>query len=407
MNSINLKKIGIIIGILVIALIIGYFIYSLFFKAAPTSTPNPVTNTQGGNGLPQAGAGTQNGVAPSSGQLPDQGQNATTQTPNTPANQAVGAATDLGLTVSDLSSANSGNVQFLNQADGKFYRLGADGKPVVLSDQTFTGANSVDWSPTNDKAIIGFPDGSKILYNFTTKQQSTLPKHWEGFAFSPNGDKIVAKSIGLDPNNRWLVVANPDGTQAKTIEPLGDNAADVISSWSPNNQTIAMDVQGTDYNSKEIVFIGQNGENFKSLTTDGRGFEPKWSPSGSELLYSVYSADNDYKPTLWLTSAQGDSIGANRRQVGLNTWADKCTYSGASIFCAVPQSLDRGAGLFPEMANTTPDTLYRVDPQTGAKSIVNTGSSNFTMKNLSVSSDGTYLYFTDTQTNRLQRIKLQ
>ncbi len=168
-----------------------------------------------------------------------------------------------------------------------------------------------------------------------------------------------------------------------------------------------MYVKGSDFNSKEVYFIGQNGENFKSITTEGRGFEPKWSPSGSELLYSVYSSDNDYKPTLWLTSAQGDTIGANRRLVGLNTWAEKCTYAGSTVFCAVPQSLERGAGLFPELSDNTPDLLYRIDPQTGIKSPISLGGGSYSMKNLNVSPDGSYLYFTDTSTNRLRRVRLK
>lgn len=407
MNNINFKKIGLIIAILAVATIIGYFIYTLFFRQAPISAPLDTQIPGTGSGLPQAELGTPGSVDQSGGLLPQTpGQINTPETSGTTSDQ-VGASSDLGVSASNLAFGSGGQMQFFNEADGKFYRLGADGKPELLSDKQFSGASNIVWSPTNDKAIIEFPDGSKIRYNFVTKEQVTLPKHWEGFDFSPAGDKIVAKSIGLDPDNRWLVVANEDGSKAKTIEPLGENGADVIASWSPNNQSIAMYVQGIDFNSKEIFFIGQNGENFKSITTEGRGFEPKWSPKGDELLYSVYSADNDYKPTLWLTSAQGDNIGANRRPLGLNTWADKCTYSGATVFCAVPQSLERGAGLFPELSNNTPDLLYRIDSQTGSKSIINLGSSSYTMKNLTVSPDGAYLYFTNTSTNRLSRIRLK
>ncbi len=407
MNSINFKKIGLIVGLLLVAAVIGYFIYSLFFRAAPGTVPSDNQSTDIGSGLPQAGVGTPSGNEQTEGQLPPTGEQPNIPNLPDPENDTVGVASDLGVSASNLSFNASGSMQFYNESDGKFYRLGADGKAQTLSDQEFVGASNIVWSPTDDKAIIEFPDGSKIRYNFTTKEQVTLPKHWEDFAFSPAGDKIVAKSIGLDVDNRWLVIANEDGTKAKTIEPLGENGADVISSWSPNNQSIAMYVKGSDFNRKEILFIGQNGENFKSITTEGRGFEPKWSPNGSELLYSVYSSDNDYKPTLWLTSAQGDTIGANRRLVGLNTWAEKCTYAGSAVFCAVPQSLERGAGLFPELSDNTPDLLYRIDPQTGIKSPISLDGGSYSMQNLSVSPDGSYLYFTDTSTNRLRRIRLK
>ncbi len=409
MNSINFKKIGLIIGILAVAAIIGYFIFTFFFKSTPSTTPVDTNSTNGGTGsLPLSGSGSQTPTDETGGQLPGaggQGTEAPEASLTNPVTDSNGVA-DLGISASNLATGNAGAMQFLNQNDGKFYRISADGTATALSDQQFLGAQNVTWSPTNDKAIIEFPDGSKVRYDFSSKEQVTLPKHWQSFDFSPAGDKIVAKSMGLDPNNRWLVTSNDDGSKAKTIEPLGDNGADVISSWSPNNQSIAMFVQGSDFDRKEIFFIGQNGENFKSITTEGRGFEPKWSPKGDELLYSVYSAQNDYKPTLWITNAQGDDIGANRRPIGLNTWANKCTYSSGSIFCAVPQTLERGAGLYPELSDSTPDRLYKVNPNTGAIEPISVGSGSYTMKNLTVSPDGKFLYFTDALTQRLRRITL-
>ncbi len=407
-SGFNFKKVALIAGFVVLALVIGFFIFRLFFQTTAPITETPTGETPvGTGGLPEAGSG---GLTPSdegSGQLPDAG---------TPGGQGTGgvnggapteAAADLGVNAFAPTLSAAGNLNYYNQADGKFYQLGADGKPLTLSDRQFVGVDNVIWSETSNKAILEFPDGSKIRYNFDTEDQVTLPKHWEDFAFSPDGDKIVAKSMGVDPNNRWLVVSNDDGSQAKRIEELGDNGADVISSWSPNNQTIALYSESVDFNRKEIFFIGQNGENFKSIVTEGRGFQPQWSPKGDQLLYSVYSATTDYKPTLWLVAAEGDTIGANRRPLNLNTWADKCSFSGSSMYCAVPQRLERGAGLFPATAESTPDVLYRINPSTGEKQVVNLGTSSYSMKNLSVSPDGNYLYFTDILTNRLRRIKVR
>src|SRR3989338_2714976 len=49
-------------------------------------------------------------------------------------------------------------------------------------------------------------------------------------------------------------------------------------------------------------------------------------PDGQSLLYSVSSPASEYKPALWIANAAGDSIGENRRSLGLNTWADKCAF---------------------------------------------------------------------------------
>jgi len=169
-----------------------------------------------------------------------------------------------------------------------------------------------------------------------------------------------------------------------------------------------MFTEGVDFNRKEVYFVGLNGENFKSTVTEGRGFQPKWAPEGDKLLYSVYSKDNSYKPQLWLVNAQGDNIGTDRRPLAVETWANKCTFSGSSqAFCAVPESLETGAGMFPDVAKNTKDNLYRIDLNTGLKTLVPMPENNYNMSNIMVSADGKTIYFTDASTQRLHQLKIQ
>lgn len=406
--TIQLKKISLIAIFCVVVVVIGYLLYTVFFREpAPASVTETPINTQTGDGLPQANTGTPGGVIPSgNGQLPNQGGSGSIPVPegNEGSTAIIGDIIAEQAAFPDISQ--NGGVQFYNKTDNRFYTVDSQGDMVVLSDKQFFGVNNVIWSPTGDKAILEYPDGNKIRYNFNTKNQVTLPKHWEDFDFSPAGDKIVAKSIGLDPNNRWLVVANDDSSKALNIEPLGENGDKVISSWSPNNQSIAFFVDGVDFNRKEVFFIGQNGENFKSAITEGRGFQPLWSPKGDELLYSVYSADNDFKPSLWLVGAQGETIGANRRPLNLNTWANKCSYTQNELYCAVPLTLERGAGMFPATAANTQDLLYKINPTTGQKDLIPLSTSS-SISNISFSPDGNYLYYLEGGTNKLRKVKIR
>ncbi len=406
--DIRYKKILLVALFCLVIIGVGFLLYTFFFKS--DSVQNPVTQTppvnQGGNGLPSANPGTNIPSTSNGGQLPSENGSQTPNTTGTP-NSDTNAESNIISDDAAFSAVNqSGQAQFYNQTDNRFYTVDSEGKLVTLSNKQFFGVKNVTWSPNATKAILEYPDGNKIRYDFNSEEQITLPKHWEDFAFSPAGEQIVAKSIGLDPNNRWLVVANDDGSKAKNIEPLGENGDKVISSWSPNNQSVAFYVEGVDFNRKEVFFVGQNGENFKSMVTEGRGFQPLWAPKGDELLYSTYSSDNDYKPTLWIAGAQGDSIGANRRPLGLNTWANKCSYSGASLFCAVPVTLERGAGMFPASGQNTQDLLYRINTQTGQKEII-TNSATSSINHLSFSPDGTYLYYIEGGTNRLRKIKIR
>jgi hypothetical protein len=405
------QRVFIIIGFLLLVAVLGYLLYFIFIKptlpSAPLTGPN-ATSTQTGGKLPNSGKGepitpvsnTGTGKIPGTGTVPaaPRADGGVTQSPtinNDPA-------------INPTLTANGSGVQYFNQNDGKFYSIDSKGNAVPLSDQIFYNVSNVVWAPQKNKAIIEYPDNSKILYNFTTKKQVTLPSNWNEFDFSANGSQIVMKSSGVDVENNYLAVANDDGSAAKAIEQIGANADTVYNSWSPNNQTIAMYTKGIDLDRQEVFFVGLNGENFKSTVVEGRGFEPKWSTAGDKLAYSVYSSANNMKPELWSTDAQGDSIGADRRDLGVATWASKCTFTdNTTMYCGVPQSLDAGAGLFPEAAQQTVDSLYQINITTGEKRLVAIPDGNYNISNLSVTKDGGVLYFQDSNTKLVHKVQLK
>jgi len=409
---IKYKKILIAVGFLLITLFLGYTIYLLFFK--PSLAPRPAgeeaaTSTIGG--FPGADDGTGRIISPDKGEGPLAGGVKLPEAKASPV--ALGGLTEttqlndtasLGATL----SANGKDIQYYDESDGKFYRIDKYGDASVLSDKIFHNVENISWSPDKNKAILEYPDGANIMYNFSTKKQVTLPKHWKDFDFSPAGDNIIMKSMGLDPDNRWLAISSDDGSKIRPIEPLGTKDRTVYPAWSNNNQIIAMYTEGVDFNRQEVFFVGLNNENFKSTIVEGRGFQPKWSPRGDRLLYSVYSSNDNLKPNLWVVNAEGDNIGSGRKKLNIETWADKCAYSNdTEIYCAVPKDLPEGAGLFPELAEQTSDRLYKIDTRTGLKKLVAIPDDAYNMSNIIISEDGKYLYFTDNTTKRLYKINLK
>ena len=407
---IKYKKIFILASFIVVVILLGYLIFTFFFTpdvSEPTPSETSTTTTPGG--LPIAGEGAGRVVEPGpivrligegviDGIISDVANGGLTQT---------NELNDVPSMAPTLSS-DGADLQYYNQDDGKFYRIDKDGNLETLSDKVFHSVDEIVWSPNKDKAILEYPDGANIIYDFDTERQITLPSHWKEFDFSPNGEQIVMKSIGLDPENRWIATVNEDGSKVSAIELMGDNDETVYPSWSPNNQTVAMYTKGIDFNRQEVFFIGQNEENFKSTTVEGRGFQPKWEPSGDKLLYSVYSSETDLKPNLWIVGASGDDIGSGRKNLSVETWADKCTFTNDSeLYCAIPESLEKGAGLFPELAQSTTDNLYKIDTRTGAKKLIAVPDGSYNMSNLIVSDNGYQLYFTDNSTGRLNKIKLK
>lgn len=405
----RLKRVLIIIGFVLVTMLLGYLLYRVFFKPLPTPTPTP-TPTPGVTGqLPGAGqAGAPPGAAPPPGGLPVAPG---VGLPTTPPTAAPARTTVLTETVtSAISMSPSGNgIRSYDPLDGKFYKVLDDGTRIALSNQTFFDVSNVSWGNVTDKAILSFPDGAKILYDFQTNTQATLPKYWEDFNFSPQDTSIVAKSIGNNETNRFLVTANPDGTNAQLIEELGQNQDKVHSSWSPNDQIVAYSMTGDPqgFDRQEVMLIGKHQENFKGLMVEGRGFVPNWSPSGANLLYSVYNSNDDYKPSLWISGAAGDTINANRINLNIQTWANKCAWqSESSIICAVPVQLDAGAGLQPELASSIPDNIFRIDTKTGRAINLGQPDGSPTIKQMTLSPDGRFMYFNDTTTGKLIRFAL-
>ncbi len=305
-----------------------------------------------------------------------------------------------------------GEAMYYDPSDGKFYEISPDGTRRALADASYPAAERVTWSPGRSQAILEFPDGANIIYDLKAKKQYTLPKEMTEFSFSPEGEKIAGKFMGENVADRWLVTVNPDGSALTGVEPMGENADKVDVEWSANNQVVALSRTGQPRGlfEQHVLLIGFQGENFKGLNIEGRGFVPRWSPDGNRLLYSVYNDTTNYRPTLYLVDGATDRVGGNKQSLGLQTWADKCTFIGGTAYCAVPQSLPDGAGYVRELANNIPDTIWKVDIATGAKTTVaqpvGDGGSGLTANNLTVSGDGRFLYFTDAN-GRLRSVQLK
>ncbi len=309
-------------------------------------------------------------------------------------------------------SADGKNSIYYDINSGHFYQTDNLGNKQLLTDQVFYNIENINWSPNKDKAIIEYPDGFKVVYDFNKKEQYTLPKNWQDFFWNKAGTQIVFKSTSQYPENNWLAVANPDASQSKPIEHLGENADKVTISWSPNNQVIAFSATGDPRGTweQEILLIGQNQENFRSLIIDGRGFEPKWNPKGDQIVYSVYSSETGYQPRLYLVKAQGDEIGNKKIDLGLATWAHKCVFSQQNdfLYCAVPQELPEGAGLVLELAEDSRDDFYKINSLTGEISFLAEGAvGGYNVEDIYLSGEEDYLYFTDKNANKLRYIRLK
>ncbi|MDA0207887.1 MAG: hypothetical protein O3B64_00565 [bacterium] len=392
---------------LFVAFLMGLGLYFLFFRSGPQLNPSPdlpaegATNTSpnlpsSNSGTPVTGIDTDEEIeqAPDASQVADGGDVLTVQ-----------------LTSSDIiapTTVVSGSVRYYDPADGRFYEIDRNGNVTLIASRAFQGAESISLNNGGDSAAIEFPDGSNVLYNLNTNEQTSLPDHWEDFGFSGEGDELASKAIGLDPNNRTLVATSTDGSRTRTIAPLGTNSDKVTINWSPNNTIVGFSQTGsaqTGFGREQIFLIDENGNEEGALVVEGGSFSARWAPSGNYILYSVAETNNDYRASLWYTRGSGD-VGSERRRINLETWVEKCTFASESVvYCAVPRNGQAYSGFDPEDV-FSPDDVYEINVKTGATRMIGSPVLDLRLFNLSVSADGRDLYFTD-QAGRLNLMRLR
>jgi Tol biopolymer transport system component len=419
MPQLPIRKIILVIGFILFVAVIGFFLYYLFF-AAPTTTETPLpTEEQTAGGAAQLGilSGKQGATVSGGTAL----EKAIAENKITKIAPAGGAKADElakgGITavktisfdsIPSFHVAKNGAIYSYDENTGIFYKVNAAGEKEALNDKVYKNVANTIWSPTDDRAILEFPDGSNILFNLKTGQQTTLPKSWADFSFSPNGDKIVFKDLDANPEYSWLAIASPDGSGQAYIDNIGEKAAQVLPNWSPNGQVVALFKGGGTGITTEIQMVGANKENFQSFDAKGLGFKYQWSPTGDKILYSTYNPVDNMDPYLYIVDAGANTVGYNHKKINLKTWVNKCSFGdNNTAYCAVPKELAPNAGPAPESADSTPDYIYKVDLTTCTTSFIAEPEYNYTVDKITISPDGTFLYFTDKQTNTLHSIKLK
>jgi hypothetical protein len=407
----NWKKLLLLTAFILFVFGMGFALYWVFFRSTPEEVI--VNNNFSGGLIPgtnQTGSNVVNTNTNTNSGLPWDNLFEDNKISEV-ANGGLTKVTSLSeSSVSGLKSTDLG-VKYYDKEKNQFFRINAQGKPELLSDKKFYQVENIIWSNRDDKAILEYPDGANVLYNFRTGKQVTLPTELQKFSFDSSGQKITASWIGANPDDNWLVIANDDGSGLQLVEALADKSNDVQIGYSPDNQVVALYRKQLDLQRQEVLPITPQGNSLLSFIVQGSGFESKWSPEGGSLLYSVYNENSGYLPNLWVTGGKSDNLGDLKVSLNLPTWPEKCTFGGENaLYCAVPQGLPRGAGLYPEIADSYNDNFYYIDLRTGTKTLlaspIGEGGA-YTATNLFLSGDGKILYFTDKSSGNLQSIVLK
>ena len=408
---------------IVVSIFLAWLIYIIFFAPSISLPPKRVPIPDETGRFPEDTGGREGVPATPSdrtGALPIEAESAQALIVPAPIDEvAKGGVTKTDLITSrpvraPTFASDQRGFHYHDPITGKFYRIPiTGGAPQQLSSKEFQGVSQVTWSGEGNRAVIEFQDGANILYNFVTDRQVTLPKEAQDFGFSERGSKIAYEFVTENPDKNFIVVSDDDGRNARAVEELSPDPADMQILWSPSEQFVALFRKGSDINSQDIFFIGQNLENFKKLETKGRGFKGKWSPRGNKLLYSEYLEEELFRPSLFIANALPDTIGTDNKALDVPTTVDKCVFDqdNITVYCAVPLYLPQASGQYPELLEGIPDEIYQINTRTGlkrklAEMVTASGVGNFSVQSIFLGHDGKTLYVLD-DSNLLRSLRIQ
>ena len=209
------KKIVLIILFSLIILVLGFLIYRIFFSVNKTEIQNGQQQINQDGSLPQLGEGSVNTQTGETGFVPGVGTGQNQQiVPETQIDEfAQGGFTkakeDIASPIRSQSFSDSNNgINYYDPQQQSFFRISDSGEIIKLSDQKFYSVENVTWSDKNNRAIIEYPDGTKILYDFNKDRSlATFPKDMKEFAFSASEEKIASKWVGQYEDYNYIVVA--------------------------------------------------------------------------------------------------------------------------------------------------------------------------------------------------------
>ena len=187
--------------------------------------------------------------------------------------------------------------------DRHLFILHADGTETQVTPEPVGGAAI---SPDGSRVVFA-AEGDGLYVVDADGGQPVRIADGEEPTFSPDGTQIAYLSSPksgccVQAGREHVWVANPDGTDPHEI--LADEPALAEGvfglTWSPAGDRIAME------NSADPVAIytfAPDGSDFTEVITGG--FNPHWSPDGSEIAYGVPGRDS-----LYIADADGSNVRA-------------------------------------------------------------------------------------------------
>jgi hypothetical protein len=253
--------------------------------------------------------------------------------------------------------------------DGTVWDIDDSGKnKKQISDKSLPGLQSVSWSPDGTRVITSFSQNGKndfFVYDYQAKQGTKLKENLDTVKWDSIGAKIIYKYFDQKTSQRTLNVANPDGSDWKTLADIPFKNLTV----SSIPQTSLVSFWNSPLSTEETVLqvVGVAGGNVEKIFSGRFGADYLWSRDGNSALISSLNEKNGKRITLGIIKRNGEY-----QDLNIPTMVSKCVWSAdnKTVYYALPGEIPESSTL-PEDYMTrkfySVDTFWKVDVTTGKK----------------------------------------
>lgn len=268
-------------------------------------------------------------------------------------------------------------------------------KTDVLSDVRLPGFLRSYWFPYSNKVVSEFQDPAGISYrsfDYQTKTTTIIGSDITALTISPDGRQVAYMKPTEDASA--LFIGDSDGSNPRRL--MTTRAQEVRLDW-PIKDALSMASRRPDRAGTDLSAVDLDGA-LTVMMSNRENLEYAWSPDGTRLLYSYFTAEQGV--SLWYREA-GSGLDA---PLGLATSASKCAWHDNTmvITCGVPAKSSLGRDV-PADRSATVDDIVTLDMSTGEQNRRYGGTSATLIGVIEplVSSSGNYFVFTNLFDQRL------
>lgn len=391
LNLNNMRKFLFIIIIIIIALITGMYIYSLF-----GNTKNiPIISYL----FPKS----------ENEKYTEKNQNKDTDSDVvTTKKENKDIAEMLKITDKPVVSAEISNnsLRYIDKLNGHLYESDWNGEgKEKISNTTILNIFDVIWGKNGESAIIKFlRDGKDInIYSSEFNGSSTTGEFLQENLKSASASVLEKKIVYLtDEKNKGIVfISDINNDNKKQITSLPVSDFDVL--WQNKENLILISKPA--FNVLGIIYsLNINSKNTKKIA-ESAGIYGAVSPDGEKIFLSE-SVNNGVRNKVM------DLKDKKEYEISLKTLPEKCVFSKLKkeiIFCAIPSMM---RGNFPDNwykgKTVFNDVIYEINYFTNENKIINKEFNTYGMDavNLKLSAEERFLFVINKKDNILWRIKI-